>query len=446
MMNSTRPALRNFSTFLFALTMLMGCGGHKSTASSTAAATATDPTLRLANATAAPALTMNGAGTTTTTITFASSAVPSGSVSDYISAAPQTYTVGVTANGGALIASTQGLSLSPGTNYTLLAYQRSGAVNTYTLFDSQIAPPAGFTSFAVANAAGDVGAVDVYLAAPNTPALNGIAPVFTNVLSKVTTVPKLFTADSYDVIVTAASNPLDVRLTLHSVALQSTGILTLALTSTIGGGLVDAALIQQGGTMQRIPATTARVRAVAAFPASGTTNATVTATVGGTTLPVLTAPSVGIYKLINGGSSTYDISVNGVAAANLPVATFANGGDYTILVYGSTTTPSVAVLTDNNQPSSSGAANMRLINGAVTSGGITLNDNYLPINIDVPFGTTSAYSPTTPLSTSLLQITSPVAAFPTYTATDVNIVGSGVYTIFVLGSTASPIVVFSKDR
>jgi len=70
----------------------------------------------------------------------------------------------------------------------------------------------------------------------------------------------------------------------------------------------------------------------------------------------------------------------------------------------------------------------------------------VPINVDVQYGTASTYSPATASSSSLIEIRSPVAAFPTYTAEDFNIVSSGVYTVFVLGSTATPVVSFARDR
>ena len=62
------------------------------------------------------------------------------------------------------------------------------------------------------------------------------------------------------------------------------------------------------------------------------------------------------------------------------------------------------------------------------------------------YGTASTYSPATASSSSLIEISSPVAAFPTYTAEDFNIVSSGVYTVFVLGSTTAPVVSFARDR
>ena len=140
------------------------------------------------------------------------------------------------------------------------------------------------------------------------------------------------------------------------------------------------------------------------------------------------------------------MTVDGVAVAGLPPATFSNGGDYTILAYGDPASPQATVFTDNNLLSSSDAAYLRTVNAAVSGGGITLSDNYVPINVDVQYGTASTYSPATASYSSLIEITSPVASFPKFTAEDFNIASNGVYTIFVLGTTTAPVVSFARDR
>jgi len=230
-----------------------------------------------------------------------------------------------------------------------------------------------------------------------------------------------------------------------SASLQSAEIVTLALTSTVGGALVDGTLIQQGGPIQFVPASMARVRLVTAFPANGSSNSSVAATVGGTALPALISPSVGTYQLVPGGSSSYDVTVDGTAATEAPTASFANGGDYTIVVYGSPTSPAVAVYADDNQ-TTSGGANIRLANEALPAGGLTIEDDYVPVDSNVQYGAASSYAGVTASSESLLQISSPVASFPTYTASNVNIQAGSVYTFFVLGTASAPIEVLSKDR
>jgi hypothetical protein len=403
------------------------------------------PRLRLANATASSSLLLNAAGLTDDDVTFTTGEVSAGGVSAYQQKKNQSYTVGVTSTDGSLIGSTQTLSISTDTDYTLLAYARAGSVATYTLFDEYTTPSSGFANLVVANAASDAGTLDVYLVAPGA-TLSGVAPAYASLYSKATSSGKSQTAGTYDVVVTATGKPADVRLTIPSLTLAGGEVVTIALTSTLGGGLVDGAAVRQGGAMTRYPSTKSRVRLVGAFPARADGNSIVRASIGAASLRTVTAPSVGTYTLVTGNTSTYAVTVDDVAVANLPDATFESGGDYTILAYGDAASPQVAVFADSNLPSSSGAANLRTVNAAVSGGGITLSDDYVPINVDVQYGTASTYSPATASSSSLIEIGSPVAAFPTYTAEDFNIVSSGVYTIFVLGSTAAPVVSFARDR
>ncbi len=425
--------------------LLAACGGGGGSSSDGSTSTSSYPKLRLANATASTSLVLNAAGISDDEVTFTTGTVMAGGTSSYQQKKNQSYTVGVSSTDGSLIGSTQTFSLSADTDYTLLAYARAGSVSTYTLFDEFSTPSSGFATLAVANAASDAGTLDVYLVAPGA-SLGGASPAYATLNSKTTSSGKSQTAGTYDVVVTAVGRPADIRLTVPSLTLAGGDVVTLALTSTQGGGLVDGAVVHQGGSMALYPSTKARVRVVGAFPAGATSNSIVRATIGSAMLPNLTAPSVGSYNLVAGGTSSYAVTVDGVAVADLPTTTFSNGGDYTILAYGDSAAPQVTVFVDSNLPSSSGAAYLRTVNAAVSGGGITLSDDYVPINVDVQYGSASTYTPATASSSSLIQITSPVASFPTYTAEDFNIASSGVYTIFVLGTTAAPVVSFARDR
>jgi hypothetical protein len=143
-------------------------------------------------------------------------------------------------------------------------------------------------------------------------------------------------------------------------------------------------------------------------------------------------------------ATAYTVIVNGATIGILPSTTFASGGDYTVLVYGaSSSAPQVAILTDNNQLPTSGAK-IRLVNAAVASGGLALSDNYVPLFSELSYGTASDYSGVT-AGSSLLQLTSPVSTFTSYSTT-INILSNGVYSLFVLGSTDTAIEVLSKDK
>jgi hypothetical protein len=173
----------SISAVLTCCLLVAGCGSKSGGSSATS-----DAKLRLANATQASGLAMNAVGTTDTATAFSSGTVATGSVSSYQSAKAQSYTVGVSATDGSLGASTETLGLSANGIYTLLAFDRLGAVNTYTLLDTQTTPSSGFTSLTVANATGDAGTLDVYLVAPNQSLANA-SPAFGSVSTQSTVPP-----------------------------------------------------------------------------------------------------------------------------------------------------------------------------------------------------------------------------------------------------------------
>lgn len=433
-MNRHSRALYSWLFIVFVALLCSACGSDDQDSS-----TSTTTYLRLVNATKVNDLQLTVDSSTT------SSDVDVGAAGSYASLTSGTYSVIVSdANGVLSTSSTSSLAFTADVYYTVVAYTRGGQIKLLSISDNKTTPATGFASVTVANAGSDAGALDVYLLAPGGSITTDLSPTFSNVTAAGTSLTNSVTAGTYDIVVTGYNKPSDVRLTMSSVTLSSTQILTLALTPTSGGALVDGALIEQKGSASLRPANKARVRVVAAFPAIGSSNSTIATTVGGTTLSAVTAPSIGTYTLVPADSTSYAISVDGTPATSLPATTFTSGGDYTLLVHGTdAASPSISVLIDNNQLPSSGAK-IRLINGAVATGGISLNANYVPLFSELAYGSASDYSGTTAGST-LLQLTSPVLAFTSYSAT-VTIQSGGVYSLFVLGSTSNAIEILSKDK
>ncbi|MGC3982523.1 MAG: DUF4397 domain-containing protein [Steroidobacteraceae bacterium] len=429
-----RRSLFSWAFILFAALLCSACGGSDDSSSSSSSNTY----VRLVNATQVNNLKLTVSSTTS------ASGISSGSASDYASMTAATYSAIVSVDDGSLsTSSSTSLTMSADTYYSVVAYARGGQIKLLILTDTVSTPATGFAALTIANAGTDAGNVDVYTVSPGTSVTSDMSPTFSSVSAGSSSLTNSISAGTYDIVVTASSKPNDVRLTMSSVTLTSTEVATLTLTSTSGGSLVDGAMIQQKGAVQLYPANKARVRVVAAF-AAGTANPTVAASIGGTTLNSVTAPSIGTYTLVPANSSTYTVGVNGVTLGTLPSQIFASGGDYSILVFGTdVNSASVEVLTDNNQLPSSGAK-IRLINGAVSTAGISLSANYVPLFSEQSYGTASDYVGITTGST-LFQLTSPVTAFSSYSAT-VTVLSGGVYSLFVLGNTTSAIEVLSKDK
>jgi hypothetical protein len=373
---------------------------------------------------------------TSNTVTNVTSGVAPDSASGYFAVTAGTYSSTVTDAHG-LSSSTVAVALG-GTYYTVLVSERDGAIRQNVIVDSQVAPAGGFASFNAPNFSLDAGALDIYVVPPSVTTLtHAYSPNFGAVNYGSLVNPQLLVAGTYNVIVTANGNQNDVRFTLPSVVLSGGEMLTLALTGTSGGGLVNGVLIQQGGAIQVVPASTARVRVVAAL-ASGT----VSTTVGTSPLADVTSPFVGNYTLIPASSTGYSISVNGGGPVTDTRTTFATGGDYTILVFGSSGT--ATVLTDMNQTLGSDAV-LRVVNGVVASPGVTLQYNFSNVASDVPLGASSGNVGVSPSNSSSITLSPSTITCPSSDCTNVNLISGGIYTYFVLNSTA-PAVFLSKDR
>ncbi len=428
-----RRTLLSWLFIALAATSLSACGGSDSS-------TSTPAHLRLVNATGVDALKLTA---DTTTI---NSGISNGTASSYASIDADTYSVFVSATDGSLATSaTASYALTADDYYTVVAYARGGQIKLLAITDDVDTPATNFASLTIANAGSDAGALDVYIVTPGS-SISDLTPTFSNVSAAGTSLTNSVSAGTYDIIVTAYNKPADVRLTMSSVTLSSLQIATLALTSTTGGALVNGVLVEQKGAVTLYQSNKARVRVAAAFSASGSSNAVVATTVAGSALASVTAPSIGAYNLVPANASEYTISVagNAVSALALPDAIFASGGDYTILVYGTDTSDAaVSVFTDNNQLPSSGAK-IRLINGAVSTGGLSLSASYVPLFSEITYGESSGYLGITTGST-LLKLTSPVSAFTSYSTT-VSITSGSVYSLFVLGSTSDALEILSKDK
>jgi hypothetical protein len=410
--------------------LLVACGSHNN-----GGGTAAPANFRFVNASQDGSLTVAVDGTAQF------SNVPGPSTSDYASVVAGTHTVTVTGASGSLASPAVSVSLNPAQTYSLVAYVRDGAVVASLVTESQAVPASGDATLGVANLSPDSGGLDLYLVAPGTPNLAGLAPTFQSASYRAAPTWATFVAGTFDIVVTAAGNPNDVRQRLSSISVSGGQISLLAVTSTSGGALVNAALLTQAGAVQFVPATSARVRVVSALSVSSAIP--VTATVGTTSLAPVFAPNPGTYTLVAGNATAYAVSAAGAPIAALPAATFATGGDFTVLVYGAVASPSVSILTDiNQQPIVAGDVNLRLVNAGVNdAGGLTLYDNNVQVASSVAFGTASSYFGA-PSANSVLELVEPAVA-PLSTSMLLGPTGS-VYSVFVIDATLTPYVI--RDR
>jgi hypothetical protein len=417
------------------LSVLVACGSGSGT---------TTPALvRLVNASDVPLTeSLNG--------TYDITAVPAFTVSTYVSVPPGTYTNSVSSSNGSLSASNQELGIGTGASYTTIAYPRDNVVVSSTITDNLSAPATGYTTLDVANISLDAGSLDVYIEPVGTTSLAGQAPEFSGVqgLSFANT----FSSGTYAIFVTGADQPNDVRLHIPSVTFASTQIGTLALTGTSGGALVDGAVIIQGGAVTFYANGQARVRVLSALPIVSSATAQVSVTVGTTALQSDYAPIPTPYALVPSGSTIASITITppggAPTAVTLPTSygtgtSFANGQDYTILVYGSNTAPIATILADNNQVTSN-FANVRLINAAdQATSGVTLSVGGKQIDYQVEYGTASSYGGVQPNSASS---TLDFNSGDYNVSTTFSFVTGSVYSVLIYDVTQPPFIILDSSQ
>ena len=408
---------------------LTGCGSGSGDSSGNAS-------VRVANATLShPSLDLlvNSAAT--------AKATAADSVSAYVAPPSGTVTFQLNDAGAATSLATSTPTLAGGGHYTLVAYESGGAVKTLVIGEDIVAPAAGVATLRVYDAAVEAGKLDVYVTtgACTTANLSSLAPLTT---FGALTGPASVTlpaqgAGSYNVCVTGAGSKTDLRLGMP-ITLAGLQIATVVLTPTVGGQLVNGALLTQQGTYAATRNTNARVR----LAASVSNGASVAATSSGGTVidGGSVAPAFGFYVLVPARDSL-NITVNG-QTLGAPSATLAAGGDATLLVYGAPGSAVASLIVDDNRlPSDATTTKLRVINGvtgAPAGSTITLTANSAPVGINLAQSAASSYV-TVPSSINAVNLTLSSSSAGTFAANTSNTLNANlVYTILVGGPLSAP--------
>ena len=377
--------------------MLAGCGG-----SSTGSAP-----MRLVNASVGypTALGFTDESTQITT------GVAYGAASAFFNVeAGQVHLALTTTVGGAETSATaaQLRTLSKDQRYSLVAFGLLNELRFVPLAETTTTPDAGTASVNVLNTSADIGSVDVYL---STAKDLSVATLLVSGIVASTTSPSQsafatdIKPDAYYVTVVGNNNLNDVRFqTPTPITLAALQILTIILTPGAGGSLANAIMLTQGtsGTATPVQNTTARVRAITS---TNGLSAQVTGTDNNgkaiTLLASNTTPQYSNYfvtntgtpptVVVNGATITPFMIVDGVSQA----ATLLAGGDYTLMVYVSGSTPVAQLIADDNTaPTIAQGSKFRLINLAANNQGLELSMSINSLNVasQVAYGTASKYT------------------------------------------------------
>jgi len=383
-----------------------------------------------------------------TTNTREITAAASGALTDYLGVGAASYTVEFTSNNVQSSLKSVDENLAKNTHRTYVAYGNSGKFGTLEILEDQDAPSASYTKVELLDAALDAGSVDVYLTDPSV-ALTNSSPTFAGVAGGTIASAGFVTINSgtYRIRVTAAGSQTDIRLdSVTGITFTSQEILSIVVTGSGGGVLVNATVLPQQGTQTVVNNPYARVRAAAGIPSGSN----LTATLGGTNLlGAAAANTVSQYTLVTAGTQTLNLTFSGAA---LPASSqvLTAGYDYTVLVLNGTGvsgTTTTLITDDNRLPSTSSYAKIKLVNAMSALGDpVSLNVNYTPVASAIALGSASPSTEVTAGTNSEIDTVDANTSTTLFTNTTATLNGSGVYDLFMFGSSAAPVGALRINR
>lgn len=376
------------------------------------------------------------------------SAAAYGTLTSYVGVGSNSYTVQLTKSGVSSALYSTDEKLSKGTYRTYVAYGNTGKFGVLEIDENQDAPDSTYSKVELVDAAPDAGSVDIYLTDPSV-ALSDASPTFSDISGGTIASAGYVTiaAGSYRIRVTATGSQTDIRLdSVTGITFSSEEVLSIVLTGTAGGVLVNASVIPQQGTATAVDTTYARVRAAAGIPSGS--NATV-AMDGTVLLSAAAANTVSEYSLITAGSQALTLKLNGTAVTASD-QTLTAGSDYTLLVLNGTAVDgtTVSLITDDNRlPSTTGDASVKLVNAMGSLGDpVTMNVNYTPIASSIDLGAGSTATEVTAGSDTEIDTVDATTSTSLFSNTDATLTEDEVYTLFMFGSSSTPVGALRTNR
>ncbi len=357
-----------------------------------------------------------------------------GTATEYTDTDPGATLATLASAGAASTLSSFTTSLSRDKYFTVLAYGSAGNLKQVLLDDNLSTPAEGKSQVRVVHGAPGAGALDVYVTA-NNDNLAAATPVQAgSTFGGSLAAPVTVNSGTWQVRITAAGSKTDMRLDLPALILPNRQVVTLVITPTPGGTLVNGLLLVQQGALSRHDTTQARVRAVAGVApvvAVAVTLGNKTLLTGSSNFPV----TAGTYTLVPAGTLPPVITVAG-AAVGAPSTNLAAGGDYSLLVYGpSAAVSSSWIVDDNRLPSNEAQSRLRLVYGAGALGGtaaMALDGAVLASG--VVSGTASPYTDVNARASAELSVVSSASTLGLYGPVTRSLAAGATYSVFALGA------------
>ena len=362
-------------------------------------------------------------------------------VSSYTQLESGTYNVKFKRSGvTSTLLTVSGRAFADDTHHTFVAFGSAGHFASLQIDDDVAPPDSGRAKVQVLNVA-EAGSLDVYLTESSV-SLDDATPVVAGVAAGTSSAVSTIDSGDYRLRVTGASDSDDLRLDVPNITLDSRQVLSLILTATQGGVLVEAWTLPQQGSLTKFANTKARLRG-----AVGTTAGPVVMRVGGVGVLNGAVGVVGNYAQVEAGSVPVTLTVNGVAVA-VPNQTLVAGGEYTLLAWTNASGTQTTLIGDDNRlPTASGKAKIRVINGlSALDVPITLAVNFSPIAEGIALGQASAFTEVEDGTDYQLDVTNTDTAANMVTKTSVTLQSAAVYTLFMSANGTTVSGTLRKDR
>ena len=326
------------------------------------------------------------------------------------------------------------------THNTFVAFGSTGHFGSLQVSDDVAAPDSGHTKVQVLNVA-EAGSLDVYLTESSV-SLDDATPVVVNVAAGSSSSGATVDSGDYRLRVTGTSASDDLRLDVPNITLGSRQVVSLILTATQGGVLVEVWTLPQQGSLTKFANTKARIRG-----AVGTTAGPVVMRVGGVGVLNGAVGVVGNYTQVEAGSVPVTLTVNAVAVA-VPNQTLVAGGEYTLLAWTNASGTQTTLIGDDNRlPTATGKAKIRVMNGLSSLDvPVTLAVNFSPIAEGIALGQASTFTEVDDGTDYQLDVTNTDTAENLVTKTSVTLQSAAVYTLFMSASGTTVSGTLRKDR
>lgn len=367
-----------------------------------------------------------------------------GAVSAYSSFKPDEYTLKLRKTGasGNLLSWTP--TLAEDTTITYVAYGNTNSFATLSIDETVAEPNSGYAKVQVLNTTSS-SSLDVYLSG-SSDSIDDVSATIAAATSGAVSSATTINSGTYRLRITGAGDKTDLRLDVPEITLASESVVSIILTDTTGGVLLNAVVLPQEGDPTTYTNTASRVRAAVGL----STGSSATVEVDGTNILSRRAARSYIsdsYTLLEAGATPVNVYVDNVLVSTGSF-TMQSGLDYTVFVWDTGGSIQLELLQDDNLLPTNSRAKVRLLNGMSGLGApLTLAVDYSPVAEYVELGAASTYEQVTSGTEYQLDVTNANTAETLLTREEVTLAANGVYTYFLAGGGTSSVVgTLRKDR